>query len=145
MVKWVEDDRKHLHFILLVHPANQISGNELDDVREEEEEVKEGKEEKAGMSEDDSELWTMLIINNAPCSNSPRLTGGLKAQDLEIQHVEELDQVDADFNNIALMELERANNPDAQAQMEDQGDSADVNWWVTVIVTVEQLSEFSHC
>ena len=124
----MEDDRKHLHFILLVHPANQISGNELDDVKEEEEEVKEGKEEKAGMSEDDSELWTMLIINNAPCSNSPGLTGGLKAQDLEIQHVEELDQVDADFNNIALMELERTNNPDAQAQMEDQGDSADVNW-----------------
>jgi len=42
--------------------------------------------------------------------------------------MEELDQVDANFNNIDLTELEGANNPDVQAQNEDQTDHADVDW-----------------
>jgi hypothetical protein len=42
--------------------------------------------------------------------------------------VEELDQVDADLNNIALTELEGANDPDVQALKEDQADHADVYW-----------------
>jgi len=42
--------------------------------------------------------------------------------------VEELHEVDADFNNIAVTELEGANDPDLQARMEDQADNADVDW-----------------
>jgi len=41
--------------------------------------------------------------------------------------VEVLDLVDADFNNIALMELEGANDPNVQAQKEDQADNANVD------------------
>jgi hypothetical protein len=42
--------------------------------------------------------------------------------------VEELDQVDADFDIVALMELGDAKDPDAQAQKEDQKDNVDVDW-----------------
>jgi hypothetical protein len=80
------------------------------------------------MSEDDSELGIMPITYNAPPRNPPSRTVELEDQDFAIQNAEELDQVDADFNNIALTEQEGANDPDVQAQKEDQADNADVDW-----------------
>jgi len=60
--------------------------------------------------------------------------------------VEEFDQVDADFNNIALTELEGANDLDAQSHKEDQAENAVVDCWVTVLGrAVELLSELSRC
>jgi hypothetical protein len=96
----------------------------------EEEEEGEGKEELPGMLEDqdDSDLGIMPITNNALPSHSSGRTAEQEDQDFDIQKAEELDQVDADFNNIALTELEGANNPDAQAQKEDQTDNVDVDW-----------------
>jgi len=72
-------------------------------------------------------------------------------QDFDIENVEDVDQVDADFNYIALMDLEVANDPDALAQNEDQTDNVDVGWWVTVLVrvaalrAVELMSELCPC
>jgi hypothetical protein len=129
-VKQEEEDSEPLFIDLLDSSEDEISGDELDDTEEEEEEEEEeeGKEELPGMSEDDSEPGVMLITNNAPPRNPPSHTVELEDQDFEIQNVEELDQVDADFNNIALTELEGANDPDVQAQKEDQADNADVDW-----------------
>jgi hypothetical protein len=70
----------------------------------------------------------MPITNNALPSHSSSWTAEQEDQDFDIQNAEELDQVDADFNNIALTELEGANDPDAQAQKEDQTDNVDVDW-----------------
>jgi len=42
--------------------------------------------------------------------------------------VDKLDQVDADFINIAPTDQEGANDPDAQAQKEDQTDNVNVDW-----------------
>jgi len=96
----------------------------------EEEEEWEGKEELPGMPEDqdDSDPWMMPMTNNS----LPKYSSGRSAekvdQDFDIQTVEELDQVDADFINIALTEIEGANDPDAQAQKEDKTDDVDVDW-----------------
>jgi hypothetical protein len=129
-VKQEEEDSEPLVIDLLDSSEDEISGDELDDMEEEEEEEEEeeGKEALPGMSEDDSEPGIMPITNNAPPRNPPSRTVELEDQDFEIQNAEELDQVDADFNNIALTELEGANDPDVQAQKEDQGDNADVDW-----------------
>jgi hypothetical protein len=78
--------------------------------------------------QDDSDPEIMLITNNARLSHSSGRTAEQEDQDFDIQNAEELDQVDADFNNIALTELEGANDPDAQAQKEDQTDNVDVGW-----------------
>jgi hypothetical protein len=88
----------------------------------------------------------MPITDNAPQRNPPSRTVELEDQDFEIQNMEEIDQVDANFNNIALRELEGANDPDGQAQKEDQADNANVDCLVTVLVrAVELLSELSCC
>jgi hypothetical protein len=96
----------------------------------EEEQEGEGKEELPGMPEDqdDSDQGIMPITNNALPSHASGRTATREDQDFDIQNAEELDQVDADFNNIALTELEGANDPDAQAQKEDQTDNVDVDW-----------------
>jgi len=70
----------------------------------------------------------MPITNNALLSHSSGRTVQPEDQDFDIQNTEEIDQVDADFNNIALTELEGVNDPDAQAQKEDQADNVDVDW-----------------
>ena len=96
----------------------------------EEEEEGEGKEELPGMAEDldNSDPGIMPITNNALPSHASGRTAEQEDQDFDIQNAEELDQVDADFNNIALTELEGANNPDAQVQEEDQADNVNVDW-----------------
>jgi len=78
--------------------------------------------------QDDSDPGIMPITNNALSSHSSSQTAEQEDQDFEIQNAEELDQVDADFNNIALTELEGANDPDVQAQKEDRMDNVDVDW-----------------
>jgi hypothetical protein len=127
-----EDDSESLVIDLLDRSEDQISGDELDDTEEEEEEVEEeednGKKELPGMSEDITEPGSMPITNNSTPRNPLRCIVELEDQDFEIHNAEELDQVDTDFNNIAVMELEGANNPNVQAQKEDQADNADVDW-----------------
>jgi len=94
------------------------------------EEEEEGEEELPGMpdDQDDSDLGIMLLTNNALPSHSSGRTGEQDDQDFPIQNTEEFDQVDAEFNNIALTQLEGANDPDAQTQKEDQMDNVDVDW-----------------
>jgi hypothetical protein len=113
---------------LLDSSEDETSGDELDDMEDEEE--GEEKEEVPGMPEDqdDSDQGIMPITNNALPSQSSGRTAEHEDQDFEIQNAEELDQVDTDFNNIALTELEGANDSDAQAQKEDQTDNVDVDW-----------------
>jgi len=125
-----EEDEDRMPFVieLLDTSKDEISGDELDDVEEKEE--GEAKYELPGMLEDldNSDLWIMQITNHAiPILSSGR-TVEQEDQDFEIHNAEELDQVDSDFNNIALTELEGANNPDAQAHKEDQMDNVDVDW-----------------
>jgi len=112
----------------------------------EEGEEKEQNEELPGMSEADVELGIMPIANNAhqryPASHIARV----EDPDLQIFKAEELDQVVADFNNIALTEQEGANNLDVQAQEEVQADNADLDWQVTFRVRAGKLlSELSGC
>jgi len=65
---------------------------------------------------------------------------------LEIQHLEELDQVDAGFHIIAQLNLYGANDPYAQPVKEAQVDIANVDQLVTIFVrAVELLLELSHC
>jgi len=147
-VKQEKEDRETLVIDLLDSSENEISGDELDDMeqQEEEEEEEEGNEELPGMSEDNLEPGIMQKTNNAPPRNSPSHTVEQDDQDFDSPNVEELDQVDADFNNITLTELEVANDPDDQAQKEDQAANSDVDWWVSVLVSaVELLSELSRC
>jgi hypothetical protein len=98
----------------------------------EEEEDGEGKEDLPGMPEDkdkdNSDLRIMAITNNALPSHSSCRTAEHEDQDCDIQNADQLDQVDVDFNNIALTEQEGANDPHAQAQKEDQTDNVDVDW-----------------
>jgi len=96
----------------------------------EEEEEGEGKEELPGIPEDqdDSDPGIVPIANNALPSHSSGRTAEQEDQDFNNHNAEEFDQVDADFNNIALMELEGANDPDVQAQKEDQTDNVNVDW-----------------
>jgi hypothetical protein len=86
---------------LLDRSEDEISGDILEYIGEEEE--GEGKEELRGMLEDqdnfDPEI--MRITNKALPHHSSGRTAEKDVQDFEIQHAEELDQVDADFNNIA--------------------------------------------
>jgi hypothetical protein len=124
------EDIKPLVIDLLDSSEEQISGDELDDTEktEEQEEEEEEKEELPGMSEDDSEQGYMPISTNAPRKNPPCHTVELEDQQFVIQNTEELDPVDGDFNNIALMEVEGANDSDVQSQKEDQADNANVDW-----------------
>jgi len=147
-----EDKGSELWVIgLLDNSEDEISGDELDDMREEDKGY--GNEELPGMPQDqnNSDLGIMLMNNNAQLSHSPSRTVEQEYQDFDIQNAEQLDQVDADFNNIALTELEGAHDPDAQAQKEDQMDNVDVDCWVNVLVrvvavgAVEVLSELSRC
>jgi len=150
-VKQEDDDSDPLVIDLVGSSEDKISGNDLDDMEEEEE--GEGKEEKPGMlaDQDDSDLGIMPITINTPWSHSPSWTVQQEDQDFDIQNPDKLDQVGANFNNIALTELEGANDPDAQAQKEDQADNVDVDWWVTVLARlvavrdIELLSELSRC
>jgi len=150
-VKQEDECSEPLDIDVLDNSSNEISADELDNMAAEEE--GEGKEELPAILEDqeESNLGIMPIIKNALQSHCPSCTVKHEGQDFDIQNVEELDQVDADFNNIALTELEEANDPNVQAQKEDQTDNVDVDWWVTVFVRViavraiELLSEFSHC
>jgi len=106
---------------------DEIGGDELD-IMEEDVEGK-GKEELQGMPEDhyDSKQGIMMITDHAQSRDSPGWSFE-HDQDFEIQNGEELDHVDADFSNIALMEREGANNPVGQEQKADQMDNVDVNW-----------------
>jgi hypothetical protein len=122
-----DDDSEPLVIDLLDRSENQISGDELDDTAEEEEEDN-GKKELPGMSEDLTEPGSMPITNNSSSRNPLRCIVELEHQDFEIRNAEELDQVDTDLNNIAVMELKGAKNPNVQAQKEDQADNADVDW-----------------
>jgi hypothetical protein len=114
----------------LTYSKEEISGDELDDTEEteEQEEEEEEKEELPGMLEDDSEQGFRPITTNPPRKNPPSHTVELEDQHFVIQNTEELDPVDGDFNNIALMEVEGANDSDVQAQKEDQADNAHVDW-----------------
>jgi hypothetical protein len=98
---------------LLDSSEEETSGDEFDDMEEEQE--GEGKEELPGMPEDqdDCDPRIMLNTNNTLPSQSSGRTAEQEDQDFDIQNTAELDQVDADFNNIALTELEGANDPDA--------------------------------
>jgi len=127
-VKQEDEDSETSVIDLLDSSEDETSGNELDDMEEEEE--GEGNEELLGMPEDqdDSDQGMMPIANNALPSHSSVRTAEQEDQDFDIQQAEEFDQVDADFNNIALTELEGANDPDGQAQKEDQTDNVDVDW-----------------
>jgi len=127
-VKQEDEDSETSVFDLLDISEDKTSGDELDDMEEEKE--GEGKEELPGMPEDqdDSDPGIMPITNNVRPRHSSGRTAKQEDQDFDIQNAEEFDQVDADFNNIALMELEGANDPDAQAQKEDQTDNVDVDW-----------------
>jgi len=127
-VKQEDRDSETSVIDVLDSSEDETSGDELDDMEEEEE--GEGKEELPGMPEDqdDSDLGLMPITNNAIPSHSSGRTAKREDQDLDIQNAEELDRVDADFNNIAPTVLEGANDPDAQAQKEDQTDNVDVDW-----------------
>jgi len=93
----------------------------------------------------------MQITNNALLSIFSSWTAIQEDQDNDIQLTEEFDQVDAHIINIAISELQEANNPDAHVKKEDQTDYVDVDRWVTVFVrevavsAVELLSELSHC
>jgi len=150
-VKQEDDDSEPLGIDLLDCSGDEISADELTEMEEEEEGI--GNDELPGLPEDqdDSDLGLMPITHNTPLSNSPGWTLKLEDQDFDIQNAEELDQVDADFNNIGLTELEGANDPDAQAQKKDQTDILDLDWWVTVLVrvvtvrAVELLPELSRC
>jgi hypothetical protein len=73
--------------------------------------------------QDDSNLGIMLITDNAVPSHSSSWTVQQEDQSFNIYNPEKLNQVDTDFNNIALTELEGANNPDTQAQKVDQIDN----------------------
>jgi len=127
-VKQEDEDSETSVIDLLDSSQDETSGDQLDDMEEEED--GEWKEEQPGMPEDqdDSDPRIMLITNNALPSDSSGRTAEKEDQDFDIHNAEELDQVDADINNIALTELEGANDPDAQAQKEDQTDNVDVDW-----------------
>ena len=96
----------------------------------EEEEEGEGEEELPGMAgdQDYSDRGMMTITNNAIPSYFSGRTVEQEDQDFNIQYAEELDQLEADFNNIAVTELGGANDPDVHAQKEDQTDNVDVDW-----------------
>jgi len=127
-VKQEDKDSETSVIDLLDSSEDETSGDELDDMEEEED--GEGKEELPGMPEDqdDFDPGIMPITNNARPSQSSGRTAEQEDQDFDIQNAEELDQVDADFNNIARTELQGANDPDVQAQKEDQTDNVDVDW-----------------
>jgi hypothetical protein len=150
-VKQEDEDIETSGIDLLDSSEEETSGDELDDMEQEEE--GEGNEELPGMPEDqdDSDPGIMPITNIALPSNSPGRTAEQEDQDFAIQNAEELHRVDADFNKIALTELEGANDPDGQAQKQDQTDNVDVDWLVTALVrvvavrSVELLSALSRC
>jgi hypothetical protein len=129
-VKQEEDDSEPFVIDLLGSSENEISGDELQDMEEEEKEEEEekGKEELPGMSEDDLEPWIMPITNNVLLRNPPSRTVDQEEQDFKVQKVEELDEVNTDFNYVAVMELEGANDADVQALEEDQAHHANVDW-----------------
>jgi hypothetical protein len=118
-----------------------------------EEEEREGNGELPGMPEDqdNSNLGIMPLTHNALTSHYPSQTVENQDQDINIQNAKQLDLVDPDFNNIAIMDLEGANDSDAQAQKEDRIDNVDVDWRVNVLVRVvagralELLLELSCC
>ena len=114
-VKQEDEDSEPSVIDILDSCEDQISCDELDDMEQEEE--GEGKEEPPGMPEDqdDSDLGIMPITNHALPSHSSGQTVKQEVHNFDIQTAEELDQVDDDFNNNALTELEGVNNPGAQA------------------------------
>jgi len=113
---------------LLDSSEDENSGDELDHIEEEEE--GQWKAELSGMLEDqdNSDPGIMPITNNALLCHSSGRTAEQEDHDFEIQNAEELDHVDAEFENIALTELGGDNDPDAQAQTEEQTDNVDVDW-----------------
>jgi len=101
-VKQADKDCETLVIDILDSSEDEIGADELYDMEEEEEE--EGKEELPGMREDqdDSDLGIMPITNNALLCYSSSRTVEQEDQEFNIQDTEELDEVDADFTNIAL-------------------------------------------
>jgi hypothetical protein len=126
-VKQEDEDSQHSVIDLLDSSKHIISGNELDDMEEKEE--GQGNEELLGMPEDqnNSDPGIMPIAKNVLPSHSHGWTVEQEDLDFNIQNGDELDHVDADFNNIGLTELEGANDPDGQAQKEDKTDNVDVD------------------
>jgi hypothetical protein len=127
-VKQEDEDSETSVIDLLDSSEDETIGDELADMEEEEE--GEGKEELPGMPEDqdDSDPGIMPITIIALPRYSSRRTAEHEDQDFDIQNTEDVDYVDADFNNIALTEQVGANDPDAQEQKEDQTDNVDVDW-----------------
>jgi len=82
----------------------------LDDIQKEEE--GEWMSELLGIQEDQdvSKLGIMPITQNAPMSHSSCQSVEQEDQDFNIDDTEELDHIDADFNIIALTELEGADD-----------------------------------
>jgi len=151
MVKQEEKDSQPLVIDFLHYSEDKIRANKLDGMVEEQEE--EEKEERLGMPDDqvDSDLGIMPITNNAPPSHFHSRTVEREDQNFDIQNAAALDQVDADLNKITLIKHEGANDPDMRRQKKYQTDNVDVDWYVTVLVTVvavravDPLSELSHC
>ena len=79
-------------------------------------------------NQEDSEPGIMPITDNAPSRTSTSRTVKMEDQDFGIHSAEALGQVDADFNNIALKDLEGADDRYGQAQNDDQADNAHVDW-----------------
>jgi hypothetical protein len=76
----------------------------------------------------------MIMTDNALLRNSASRTVEVEDNDPDIQNSNEFITADTDFNNIALTELEGANNPDEQAQKANHVDNAGVDWCVNVLV-----------
>jgi len=145
MAKQEEENNKPSHSALLDCSETRFSGGELG-AMEENYEKEEGKEELQELPENHSEPGVMPMTNNTPRRITPSPSVKLEDQDCCFQIAEEWDQVDANFNNIAVSTLMGANDPHGQVKMEDQVDNAHVDWCVTVLFgAFEVLSELSHC
>jgi len=127
----------------------ESGGDELKDTEEEEEEEdeeEEGKEELLGMLEDYLGPGILLIASTVRPRNPTIHTVKLEDNDFRIHNAKESGEVDADFNNIALTDLEGEGDLYVLAQREDQADNANVECWVSVILrAVELLSVLSCC
>jgi len=101
-VKQEDGDSESWDINLLDSSGDEIGANQL--VHMEQEKEGEAKQELLGISEDQdgSILGIMQFTNYAPPSPSSGQTVDQEEQDLDNQIPEELQLVDADFNNIAL-------------------------------------------
>jgi hypothetical protein len=99
-VKQEDEDSDPSVIDLLVSTEAEISGDELDDMKAEEEGAR--KEELPGRTgdHDSSNPRIMQITNNALPSNSSGRTAEKEDKDFDIQNAKQLDQVDADIKTL---------------------------------------------